>query len=1057
LIIYQIIDGKSKFKIRVNEDYNDHCDLISVILPICDIIDIFIDILLERTERKMIKDLRDIVIEMLRSTGEAVIAADPEQHVIFINPPAETLTGWEEKEALGKNISDIFHVINEKIPLDNYITDVLGEDLSVTMENQNILISRDGRRIPVYENISPVRDENGNFTGLIVTFRDISRQKLYEKLLRLEEARLEAILKLSHMTSSSLQEITDFVLEEAVSLTGSTMGFLGFMNDDETVLTIHSWSKKTLQECTVKERTNVFSVKTLGLWGESVRQRKPFIINDYSAHHCKKVCPEGHVQILRHMNIPVFDREKIVAVAGVGNKEEDYNMSDVRQLTLLMDGMWKIIKQKHTEEELKRSHEEMELRVNQRTEQLSNAYEELQNEIFRQSLMERELRESEEKFKTIGNSAQDAIVMIDDNGNITFWNRAAEKIFGYTVEDATGKNFHRLIAPKRFHEDHFKAFEEFKKTGKGAAVGKTLELFALRKNGEEFPVELSLSSVNIKDAWHATGILRDITQRKRIEEAIRDSEIFLRSTIDSLSAHIAIVDENGEIITVNKAWEDFSIQNNAETNVCEGANYLQVCDGAEGEFAEEAMVFACGIRSVMKGEKEEFSFEYFCDSPGEQRWFTGKVTKFTIGDHVRTVISHENITDRKKAEDNLLEINKELEISNQKIDEDRKKLQNALDSISSLMQQVLKEKKFSVRFENPNLKKCYEIMKCNKKDCPCYGREAERCWQRAGTYCGGNIQGDFVKKYGCRPDCPVFASCTKDPIYQLGEYFNNMMHILELNNRELEDAYSELKSAQSTILQREKMASIGKLAAGVAHEINNPIGFVSGNLRALNKYIDKFIEFIDIQSEIIENLNIKEALQETESKRKKLKIDYMKEDIKDLIKESLDGTERVSKIVQNLKTFSRIDEASHKIADINESMESTVNIVWNELKYKAEVKKEYGSIPKIKCYPQELNQVFMNLLVNASQAIEKFGEIIIKTWQDEGHIYISISDTGCGMSEEVKNRIFEPFFTTKDVGKGTGLGLSITYDIIKKHNGEITVESEVGKGSTFTVKIPFVE
>jgi len=546
--------------------------------------------------------------------------------------------------------------------------------------------------------------------------------------------------------------------------------------------------------------------------------------------------------------------------------------------------------------------------------------------------IERDLRESEEKFRIIGNSVRDGIVMLDAEGNISIWNKGAEKIFGYRRQEADEKNFISLVIPERFHSNYFEIFKEFMKKGKEITSEKTFELTAARKNGEEFPVEISLSSVNIKGFWHATGILRDITQRKKIEEAIIDSEKFLRSTIDSLSAHIAIVDENGEIITVNRAWEDFAVENNAEINVCEGANYLQVCDGATGEFAGDAKAFAGGIRRVMNGEKDEFSLEYSCDSPGEQRWFAGKVTKFSQGGPVRIVISHENITDRKKAEEEL-----------------RK------------------------------------------------------------------------------------------------------------SHRELENTYKELKAAQSAILQREKMASIGQLAAGVAHEINNPIGFVSGNLRALNKYIDKFTEFIDFQSEIIEKFKLKEVLDEMNSKKKKLKIDYIKEDICDLIKESLDGTERVSKIVQNLKTFSRIDEASYKEADINECIESTVNIVWNELKYKAEVKKNYGTIPKIKCYPQELNQVFMNLLVNASHAIEHFGEIIIKTWHDRENIFISVSDTGSGISEEIKNRIFEPFFTTKDVGKGTGLGLSITYDIIKKHNGEITVESETGKGSTFTVKIPVTE
>jgi len=290
------------------------------------------------------------------------------------------------------------------------------------------------------------------------------------------------------------------------------------------------------------------------------------------------------------------------------------------------------------------------------------------------------------------------------------------------------------------------------------------------------------------------------------------------------------------------------------------------------------------------------------------------------------------------------------------------------------------------------------------------------------------------------------------------EELKKSKEMLEAHHKELEKAYAELKAAQSQILQQEKMASIGQLAAGIAHEVNNPVGFIMSNLSSLQKYVSRLSEFIDVQTETIKKLSgdgkILNAIKES---RKSLKVDYIIDDLGNLIRESLDGAERVKKIVQDLKSFSRIDEAEWKMADINAGIESTINIVWNELKYKATVKKEYGDMPLTKCNPGQLNQVFMNILVNAAHAIEKQGEITMKTWHDNGYIYISISDTGCGIPADKIDRIFEPFFTTKEVGKGTGLGLSIAYDIVKKHNGDIIVESEVGKGTTFTVKVPVVE
>ncbi len=287
---------------------------------------------------------------------------------------------------------------------------------------------------------------------------------------------------------------------------------------------------------------------------------------------------------------------------------------------------------------------------------------------------------------------------------------------------------------------------------------------------------------------------------------------------------------------------------------------------------------------------------------------------------------------------------------------------------------------------------------------------------------------------------------------------------LELKNREieekkieLEDAYAELKATQAKLLHQEKMASIGQLAAGVAHEINNPMGFIISNLSTLGRYVDRIVRYIDLQSEFVElhsNSADKERLDE---ERQRLKIAFVIEDMKEIVKDSLEGAERVKEIVQNLKGFARVDEAEFQLADINECLESTINIVWNEIKYKATLKKGYGNIPLTRCYPKQLNQVFMNILINAVQAIEDKGEITVRTWEKEGMIHIAIEDTGCGIPEEDINRIFDPFFTRKEVGKGTGLGLSIAHDIVKKHGGEIMVESEVGKGTKFIVKIPVAE
>lgn len=279
---------------------------------------------------------------------------------------------------------------------------------------------------------------------------------------------------------------------------------------------------------------------------------------------------------------------------------------------------------------------------------------------------------------------------------------------------------------------------------------------------------------------------------------------------------------------------------------------------------------------------------------------------------------------------------------------------------------------------------------------------------------------------------------------------------LEEKNRELETAYAALTATQAQVVHQEKMASIGQLAAGVAHEINNPMGFITSNLSTLAKYVERLSGFIRLQRCAVEGCD-GAVVSELREMERSIRLDFILDDIGTLIRESLDGADRVRHIVKSLKSFSRADDGERAVTDINSCIESAITITWNEIKYKATLEKELSDLPGVLCSPNQLNQVFMNLLINAVQAIEKEGKITVRTWRDGSRVCASVSDSGCGIPADIVSRIFEPFFTTKKVGAGTGLGLSISYELIQRHGGDILVDSVPGKGSTFTVRLPVTE
>lgn len=282
------------------------------------------------------------------------------------------------------------------------------------------------------------------------------------------------------------------------------------------------------------------------------------------------------------------------------------------------------------------------------------------------------------------------------------------------------------------------------------------------------------------------------------------------------------------------------------------------------------------------------------------------------------------------------------------------------------------------------------------------------------------------------------------------------MRDLSQANEALKAEINERKHLESRLVQSEKLASIGQLAAGVAHEINNPIGFVLSNVGTLGDYLQSLLSMISAHEGAQAAIGSAEVVAALNGLRERLALDQVREDLPDLMRETREGVVRVRQIVQALKDFSRVDtNKDWQAADLHRGIDSTLNIVGNEVKSKADLVKEYGAIPQIECLPSQINQVVMNLVVNAAQSIgAERGRITIRTGVDGDQVWIEVSDTGSGIPKENLSRIFDPFYTTKPVGQGTGLGLSVSYGIVQKHQGRIDVRSEIGRGTTFRVVLP---
>jgi two-component system, NtrC family, sensor kinase len=293
---------------------------------------------------------------------------------------------------------------------------------------------------------------------------------------------------------------------------------------------------------------------------------------------------------------------------------------------------------------------------------------------------------------------------------------------------------------------------------------------------------------------------------------------------------------------------------------------------------------------------------------------------------------------------------------------------------------------------------------------------------------------------------------------ELLRHRDQLEELVRQRTEKLVQATRSLEERQAQLIQAEKMASLGQMAAGVAHEISSPVGYVLSNLGALSEYGTVMVPLLRLQQELLaasaSGAPTEPLLERMRALWGREDMKSMLEDMPELLQESLVGARRIKEIVQTLRLFSREDSKEPQSADLNAELESTLKMVWNQLKYKCTVKRDFGTLPLLRCHPSQLAQVFTNLLINAAQAIETQGDITLSTRHEQNDIVVRISDTGQGMTPEVRARLFTPFFTTKPREQGTGLGLSVSYSIIASHQGRIEVQSEPGQGTTFTIRLP---
>ena len=983
------------------------------------------------------------------SSRDGICIFTGDKIIIDANNQLLNITSYSFEEIVRLNLSELF----PRVPLNETkkriinLLDGIEPPLFETFITTKFNID-----IPVEIVVTILRNCYGRDIVFQAYIRDLTEKRAHEKLIRNREERLRSIYKLSLMTDLTERELIEYALEEAVRLTESKVGYLHIVNNDQASLELFTWSKEVYKFCTATME-KAYPLSEAGVWADCARIKAPVIHNDYQSLLDKKGYPEGHFEVVRHMSIPVIDNGKVVLIAGVGNKESDYDENDTMQLVMFMDELWKILNNARKDDELKKL------------------------------------------TKAIENSS--IIIMITNKeGLIEYVNPQFTEITGYSAEFVSGKNPDFLRAGDQ-NEELYNELLDIIRSGKEWRG----EFHNKKMNGELFWESAIISPVfnNANEITHYIAVKTDITEKKESEQKLLQSNLSLNLINKCYNTYLFVNERNEllnsfceiavDLLNYPCIWIGI-IENNPNSPLYGVITPVASAGDSNANFSVNAQCFDIGSNCIAyKAAKNDSNvvIENFTNCANCIMANRDNSFKSAIALPLR--------------ENNLIVGAVLIHSYNNQFSTNEMQLLNDFSDYLRFGLDYVHEKSERIRFEAIQAEEKEKlaitlrnvtdgILTVNKGGfVTLMNNAAEIILNKSSNSLFNkliytsiilNDENDEVLMFN--PFDIYFQqkkNNNKNVYYTLKNDNNELKKItiginfLESANNKyngliivLRDITNQMR-IENQIALSQKLESVGQLAAGIAHEINTPMQFVGDNTYFLKDAFESFVAFHYALGLIVKDLDNNQKLdlflKQLNAIRSEHDINYLLEEVPVAINRTMEGIERVRRIVLAMKNFAHPAGRDKLLSNINHGIEVTVAISKNEWKYVAELETHLDEkLPLVYCSLDEINQVLLNIIINAAHAIAeankdatKLGKIIIETFSDDDFVYITISDTGCGISKDKIDRIYDPFFTTKEVGKGTGQGLAISHNIIvSNHHGEIYVDSTIGKGTKFTIKLP---